>query len=71
MQYNIDYCITMCYTTIVKGSGYMSLLATIQEDIKIKYKQKLKQELDKKNPNYIEIDFLQKVLKRIEEGKLF
>ena len=49
----------------------MSLLATIQEDIKIKYKQKLKQELDKKNPNYIEIDFLQKVLKRIEEGKLF
>lgn len=49
----------------------MSILATIEQEIKIKYEKKLKLELAKTNPNYIEVNFLQNVLKRIEEGKLF
>lgn len=49
----------------------MSILATIEEDVKNKYQEKLNKELKKKNPNYIEVNFLQGVLKRIKEGKLF
>lgn len=36
-----------------------------------RYSQKLKTELNKESPNVLEISFLQGVIKRIKEGKLF
>lgn len=49
----------------------MSLILNIEEEVKIKYREKLNTELNKDKPNYIEVDFLQKVLERIENGNLF
>lgn len=48
----------------------MSLDERIQEQAKMKYRQKLEKELAKPNPNQIQLIFLRKVIKRIEEGKV-
>ena len=49
----------------------MSLQEKIEKEAKIKYSQRLKEELAKENPNPLEVSFLKSVIKRIEEGKLF
>lgn len=43
----------------------------IEEEVRKKYNSRLKNELSKKNPNPLEVNFLQAVIKRIDEGKLF
>lgn len=43
----------------------------LEKEVKKKYNERLKNELNKKNPNSLEISFLQAVIKRIDEGKLF
>lgn len=43
----------------------------LEKEAKKKYSERLNNELSKKNPNYLEVNFLKGVIKRIDEGKLF
>lgn len=56
---------------IIKRGKDMLSHDKLEKEAMKRYSNKLKKELEKESPNPLEISFLQGVIKRIKDGKLF